>query len=106
MFLRRRMRVGLNSGPVIVGTIGDDPKMDYTAIGDTSNLASRMETMARPGSIMVSGNTHRLTRDYFESASLGRLKVKGKEKPQDIYELIRPGEVETRIEASAARGQR
>jgi class 3 adenylate cyclase/tetratricopeptide (TPR) repeat protein len=99
-----KMRLGLNSGPVIVGTIGDDLKMDYTAIGDTTNLASRMETMARPGSVMVSGNTHRLVRDYFEFVSLGRVEVKGKEKPQEAYELVRPSEVETRIEASAARG--
>jgi class 3 adenylate cyclase/tetratricopeptide (TPR) repeat protein len=99
-----RMRVGLNSGPVIVGTIGDDLRMEYTAIGDTTNLASRMETMARPDSVLVSGNTHRLARDYFEFASLGKIAVKGKEKPQEAYELVRTSEVETRIEASAAKG--
>jgi predicted ATPase/class 3 adenylate cyclase len=99
-----RMRVGLNSGPVIVGTIGDDLKMDYTAIGDTTNLASRMETLARPGSVLVSANTHRLTRDYFDFNSLGEVSVKGKEKPQEVYELLRPSEVGTRIDASAARG--
>ncbi len=99
-----KMRLGLNSGEVIVGTIGDDLTMDYTAIGNTTNLASRMETMAEPGKVLVSGNTHRLARDYFEFASLGKLTVKGKEKPQEAYELIRAGEVETRIEASAARG--
>ena len=98
------MRVGLNSGPVIVGTIGDDLRMEYTAIGDTTNLASRMETMARPDSVQVSGNTHRLARDYFEFASLGKVAVKGKEKPQEAYELVRTSEVETRIEASAAKG--
>jgi len=53
-----KMRVGLNSGPVIVGAIGDDLRMDYTAIGDTTNLSSRMESSARPGIILVSGNTH------------------------------------------------
>jgi len=99
-----KMRVGLDSGPVIVGTIGDDLKMDYTAIGDTTNLASRMETMARPGSVLVSGNTYKLARDYFEVASLGKVKVKGKEKLQEVYELIKPTEVETRIEAAAAKG--
>ena len=99
-----RMRVGLNSGTVIVGTIGDDLKMDYTAIGDTVNLASRMETMARPGSVLVSWNTHKLTREYFEFASLGKVAVKGKEKPQEAYELVRASAVETRIEASAAKG--
>jgi class 3 adenylate cyclase/tetratricopeptide (TPR) repeat protein len=99
-----KMRIGLNSGPVIVGTIGDDLKMDYTAIGDTTNLASRMEAMARPGIVLVSGNTHKLARDYFEFASLGKVAVKGKEKPQETYELVRRTEVETRIEAAAAKG--
>ena len=64
-----KMRIGLNSGPVIVGSIGDDLRMDYTAVGDTTNLASRMESMAKPGTILVSGNTHRLVRDFFEFKS-------------------------------------
>ncbi len=99
-----RIRVGLNSGPVIVGTIGDDLRMDYTAIGDTTNLASRMETMAAPGTVRVSEHTRRLARDYFEFTSLGEVAVKGKERPQPAYELLRPGEVATRIGASVARG--
>jgi class 3 adenylate cyclase len=73
------MRIGLNSGPVIVGSIGDDLRMDYTAVGDTTNLASRMEGAAKPGSTLVSLNTHRLVRDFFEFQSLGKLEVKGKE---------------------------
>ena len=60
-----RMRIGLNSGPVVVGAIGDDLRMDYTAIGDTINLASRMESGAQPGTILVSGHTHRLAEDFF-----------------------------------------
>jgi class 3 adenylate cyclase/tetratricopeptide (TPR) repeat protein len=99
-----KIRLGVNSGEVIVGTIGDDLTMDYTAIGDSTNLASRMETMAKPGNILVSGNTYKLVREYFEFVSLGRVEVKGKKKPQEAYELIRVGEVATRIEASAARG--
>ena len=99
-----KMRVGLNSGPVIVGTIGDDLRMDYTAVGDTTNLASRMESMAAPGTVRVSEHTHRLTRDYFQFESLGKLSVKGKEEPQEAYELVRPSDVETRIEASVAKG--
>ena len=99
-----RMRIGLNSGPVIVGSIGDDLRMDYTAVGDTTNLASRMESAAKPGSTLVSVNTHRLVRDFFEFQSLGNLEVKGKEEPQEAFELIRAGEVETRIGASVAKG--
>jgi len=98
------MRIGLNSGPVVVGSIGDDLRMDYTAVGDTTNLASRMEKMARPGTICVSGNTQRLVRDFFEFKSLGKTEVKGKEDPQEAFELIKTGEVETRIGASVAKG--
>ena len=99
-----KMRIGLNSGPVIVGSIGDDLRMDYTAVGDTSNLASRIENMARPGTSLVSSHTHKLARDYFEFEALGKMEVKGKKEPQEIFELIKTGEVETRIEAAAAKG--
>jgi len=99
-----QMRIGINSGQVIVGSIGDDLRMDYTAVGDTTNLASRMEGMAMPGTICVSGNTQRLTRDFFEFKSLGKVEVKGKEDPEEAFELIKTGEVETRIGASVAKG--
>ncbi len=99
-----KMRIGLNSGPVIVGSIGDDLRMDYTAVGDTSNLASRIESMARPGTSLVSNHTHKLARDFFEFKSLGKVEVKGKEEPQEIFELIKTGEVATRIAASEAKG--
>ena len=99
-----KMRVGLNSGSVIVGAIGDDLRMDYTAVGDTTNLGSRMESMARPGTILISGNTHRLVSDFFEFESLGKVKVKGKKEPQEAFELVKAGEVGTRIGASVAKG--
>ena len=99
-----KMRVGLNSGPVIVGSIGDDLRMDYTAIGDTTNLAARMEKMARPGTTLVSMSTHRLVRDYFEFESVGKVEVKGKADRQEAFELVKPSEVITRIEASVAKG--
>jgi class 3 adenylate cyclase len=99
-----QMRIGLNSGPVVVGSIGDDLRMDYTAVGDTTNLASRMESMARPGAILVSKNTYRLSRDFFEFKPLGEVEVKGKEYPQEAFELTKVSEVETRIEAAAAKG--
>jgi predicted ATPase len=99
-----QMRVGINSGPVIVGSIGDDLRMDYSAVGDTTNLAARMESIARPGAIFVSRNTERLARDFFEFKSLGKIEVKGKEDPQGAFELIKSGKVETRIGASVAKG--
>ncbi len=99
-----RMRIGLNSGPVVVGSIGDDLRMDYTAVGDTTNLAARMESAAPPGSVLVTKTTHRLVQDFFEFKSLGKIPVKGKKEPQETFELIKTSVVETRIEASVARG--
>jgi class 3 adenylate cyclase/ribosomal protein L40E len=99
-----KMRIGLNSGPVIVGSIGDDLRMDYTAVGDTTNLASRMEGMAKPGTILGTAHIHKLARDFFEFKSLGKVQLKGKEEPVDAFELLKATEVETRIEAAAAKG--
>ena len=59
------MRIGLNSGPVVVGAIGNDLRMDYTAVGDTTNLAARMESLAEPGSILISDSTYRLVKKLF-----------------------------------------
>ncbi len=99
-----KIRVGLNSGPVIVGTIGDDLRMDYTAIGDTTNLSHRLETLARPGSIVISKNTHNIVCDFFRTKNLGEVEVKGKTEPQEIFELVETGKFETRIEAGMAKG--
>ena len=99
-----KMRIGLNSGPVVVGAIGDDLRMDYTAVGDTTNLAARMEREARPGSIFVSKNTHLIAKDYFEFLPLGKMEVKGKKKPQEVFELTRVGEEKTRLKILATRG--
>jgi class 3 adenylate cyclase/tetratricopeptide (TPR) repeat protein len=99
-----KMRIGLNSGPVIVGSIGDDLRMDYTAVGDTTNLGSRMESLARPGTVLLSKHTRRLVKDYFDLRSLGQMEVKGKKEPQEAFELIKASKVITRIGASVAKG--
>jgi class 3 adenylate cyclase len=99
-----RMRIGLNSGMVVVGAIGDDLRMDYTAMGDTTNLAARMETAAESDSVLVSESTHRLAKEFFEFASTEPLQVKGKQEPVEAYTLLHPTEVDTRIGASVAKG--
>ena len=99
-----KMRIGLNSGPVVVGSIGDDLRMDYTAVGDTTNLASRMQSLAKPGGVLVSANTFKLARGFFDFEALGKVEVKGKDEAQETYELVRQGEVKTRIEVAAASG--
>jgi class 3 adenylate cyclase len=70
-----QIRVGLNSGEVVVGAIGNDLKMDYTAVGQTTHLAARMEQMAKPGSIIVSNDTHKLTEGYFQYSGLGPVQI-------------------------------
>ena len=96
------MRIGLNSGTVVVGAIGDDLRMDYTAMGDTTNLAARMESNARPGGILVSQHIYRQTKEFFEFQPLGEIQVKGKEGPVEAYQLLRPSQVQTRIGASTS----
>jgi class 3 adenylate cyclase/tetratricopeptide (TPR) repeat protein len=98
------MRVGLNSGPVVVGAIGDDLRMDYTAIGNTTNLSARMESLAEPGTIRVSRNTYRMVRDYFDFEALGTTLVKGKAEPLETYELKGSSRLTSRLEASARLG--
>src|SRR3989441_5317619 len=67
------MRIGLNTGPVVVGRIGDDLRMDYTAVGDTTNLAARMQQTARPGTVIVTEATHKVVEGFFETRDLGPL---------------------------------
>ncbi len=98
------MRVGLNSGLVIVASIGDDLRMDYTALGDTINLAARMESMAPAGSILVSGHTQNAARDFFTFEPRGKLTVKGKARPVEAFELVGSGAADTRLAASVAHG--
>jgi predicted ATPase/class 3 adenylate cyclase len=97
------MRIGLNTGSVVVGRIGDDLRMDYTAVGDTTNLAARMQQSARPGSVVVTEATHKLVGGFFETLSLGPLTVKGHE-PVQAFEVLRARGRRNRIEVGGERG--
>ena len=99
-----RFRIGLHTGPVFVGKISDDLDMDYTAIGDTVNLAARMEKAAEPGSVYLTGTTYRVISDYIECEPLGELLIKGKTEPIPCYRALRPKPMRTRFEAAAERG--
>jgi class 3 adenylate cyclase len=81
-------RMGLNSGLVVVGSIGDNLRMDYSAIGDTTNLASRLQQHATPGVILVSESTSRLVQDAVRLEALAPVEVKGKTEPVPIYKVI------------------
>jgi tetratricopeptide (TPR) repeat protein len=99
-----QIRVGLNSGEVVVRSIGSDLRMDYTAIGQTTHLAARMEQMAMPGSILMAPATLRLAEGYVQVESLGLVPVKGLAEPVEIHEVTGAAPVRTRLEAAAARG--
>ncbi|MGH7276250.1 MAG: AAA family ATPase, partial [Candidatus Rokuibacteriota bacterium] len=99
-----RVRMGLNTGLVVVGAIGDNLRMDYTAVGDTTNTAARMQQLAQPGQIVLAEGTERLIHPWFETRALGAIPVKGKSQPVAAYELGRPKEGVTRLDARAAQG--
>ncbi len=99
-----QIRVGLNSGEVVVRSIGSDLHMDYTAVGQTTHLAARMEQMAVPGSILIPADTLNLAEGYVQVKPLGQLPIKGLEAPIEVYEVVGAGSVRSRMEASAARG--
>ena len=98
------IRVGLNSGEVVVRAIGSDLHMDYTAVGQTTHLAARMEQMAKPGSALITGDTLKLAEGYIQVKSLGAVAVKGLESPTPVYELTGTVPARSRLQASAARG--
>jgi class 3 adenylate cyclase len=99
-----RIRVGLNSGEVVVRTIGNDLHMDYSAVGPTTNLASRMEQLAAPGSITLTGATLRLVEGLVRVNDLGPIPVKGMTEPVEVYELIGASAIRRRLQAAVVRG--
>jgi class 3 adenylate cyclase/tetratricopeptide (TPR) repeat protein len=98
------IHIGINTGPVIAGMMGSDKRQDFTVMGDTVNLASRMESASQTGNILVAENTFKLTEGYFDFEDVGPIKVKGKDQPIQSYRLIGPRQVKTRIEASIGKG--
>ncbi|MGH7802705.1 MAG: ATP-binding protein, partial [Candidatus Binatia bacterium] len=99
-----RVRIGINTGPVVVGTVGSDLKTDYSAIGDTTNLAARLQSIAAPGTVIISDSTHRLVRGFFEVRTLGPLAIKGKAEPITAYEVLSESDVATPMTIAEARG--
>jgi predicted ATPase/class 3 adenylate cyclase len=85
-----KMRVGLNTGTVVVGSVGSNLRMNYTALGDTVNVAARLQTLAEPGTILVSRPIYEATRPLFEFRELGSIRVKGRVEPVEIFEVIAP----------------
>src|SRR5437773_3412345 len=99
-----QIRVGLNSGDVVVRSIGSDLRMDYTAVGQTTHLAARMEQLASPGATRLTANTVALAEGFVQVRSLGPAPVKGVAEPVEIFELVGAGSARTRLQAARARG--
>jgi len=96
-----KIRIGINTGPVVVGSIGDDLRMDYTALGDTTNLAARMQQIAESGSILIAESSYKLIHPHFVTESLGELQVKGKTEPVITYRLNRSRRVRSLMDIVA-----
>ncbi|HEU5323396.1 MAG TPA: adenylate/guanylate cyclase domain-containing protein, partial [Methylomirabilota bacterium] len=99
-----QIRIGLNSGEVVVRTIGSDLRMDYTAVGQTTHLAARMEQMATPGTVLTTGETLGLAEGHVEARALGPVPIKGLEAPLEVFEVVGVGMARSRLQASARRG--
>jgi len=99
-----QIRVGLNSGEVVVRAVGSDLHMDYTAVGQTTHLAARMEQLASPGNVLLTASTLELVEGYVAVRPLGPVPVKGLAEPVDVYEVTGTGPARTRLQASARRG--
>jgi class 3 adenylate cyclase/tetratricopeptide (TPR) repeat protein len=98
------VRIGINSGPVVVGTVGNDLRVQFTAVGDTINMAARMEQLAEPGTTCVTEDTFKLTEGFFRFEALGEKEIKGKEKPMKVYRVLGTGQSRSRFEARAKKG--
>ncbi len=99
-----RIRVGLNSGEVVVRAIGSDLRMDYSAVGPTTHLAARMEQLADPGTILLAPHTLALAEGMVQVTPLGPMAVKGLAHPVEVYELVGVSLARSRLQAAAARG--
>jgi class 3 adenylate cyclase len=99
-----QIRVGLNSGEVVVRAIGNDLHMDYSAIGQTTHMAARMEQLATPGSIRLTAETLRLAEGLIQVTALGPVPVRGLADPVEVFELVGASAVWRRFQAAAARG--
>lgn len=102
--VRPKFRVGIHTGPLVVGKIGDDLRVEFTALGDTVNLASRLEGQAEPGTILISDATNRLVEGYVESSFAGARDIKGKSERQRVFRLERLRSDVTRFDVAVGRG--
>src|SRR5207249_101298 len=101
--IEMRIRVGLNSGEVVVRAIGNDLHMDYSAVGQTTHLAARMEQLATPGTIRLTAAALRLVEGLVRVNTLGPIPVRGMTEPVEVFELVGASALRRRLQAAAAR---
>ena len=99
-----QIRVGLNSGEVVVRSIGSDLHMDYSAVGETTHLAARMEQLAAPGTTRLTAETLHLAEGFVQVTPLGPVAIEGLSEPVEVFELVGAGAGRTRLEVAARRG--
>jgi len=99
-----KMRIGIHTGTVVVGTLGNDLRVEFKAVGDTVNIASRIESLALPGTTYIGEETFKLTEGFFRFEALGEKEIKGKDETIKIYQAIAPSTSRTRFDVSAERG--
>jgi class 3 adenylate cyclase/tetratricopeptide (TPR) repeat protein len=99
-----RMRIGIHTGPVVVGTLGNDLRIEFKAVGDTVNIASRVQELAEPGSILVTEETIRRVEGFFRFEALGDKQLKGRVEPIGVYRIVAPSSSRTRFDVSAEKG--
>ncbi len=99
-----QIRIGLNSGEVVVRTVGSDLRMDYSAVGQTTHVAARMEQIAVPGTIVISPTTERQSEGFLQVTSLGPRDIKGLAAPIEVFEVTGAESARSRLQVRAARG--
>jgi class 3 adenylate cyclase/tetratricopeptide (TPR) repeat protein len=99
-----KMRIGIHTGPVVVGSLGNDLRVEFKAVGETVNLASRMEGLAEPGTTYVTEDTFKITEGLFRFEALGDKEIKGKKAPVKVYRVVFTSSRRTRFDVSAERG--
>jgi class 3 adenylate cyclase/tetratricopeptide (TPR) repeat protein len=99
-----KMRIGIHTGPVVVGSLGNDLRVEFKAVGDTVNLASRMESIAEPGATYVTEDTFKFTEGLFRFEALGEKEIKGKKDAVKVYRVVFTSSRRTRFDVSTERG--